>query len=238
MIESYLTQNMITRGETAIADYLRSGQSDYGNIRKEAFTDLQLDLINRGYELRKLCKRFYLEKTALTKTAAYIGALSDEDFAQRMRLVIHITAQNGIAGFTLQGTDDEGVTYNDITLIADDETQGTTVTISTLPSAPASYLITSLYKKYRLKLITISTSITYTAYMIEEIYTLIHREKTRAKIYQSLISSSPEYTEKYNMYLNEYNRLITEGVKIVDVGDDEEIAEDEGKQEPLNIIFR
>ena len=40
------------------------------------------------------------------------------------------------------------------------------------------------------------------------------------------------------MYMESYNRLITEGVKIVDVGDDEDISEDEGKQEPLNIIFR
>jgi len=238
MIESYLTQNMITRGETAIADYLRTGQSDYGDIRKEAFTDLQLDLINRGYELRKLCKRFYLEKTALTKIAAYDGAKSDEDFAQRMRLVINITAQTGIAGFTLQGTDDDGTTYYDISLIADDETQGTTVAIASLPASPSTYLLTALYKKYRLKLTTIGTTITYTSYMVEEIYTTIHREKTRAKIYQSLISSSPEYTEKYNMYLSEYNRLITEGVKIIDVGDDEDISEDEGEQEPLNIIFR
>jgi hypothetical protein len=42
---------MITRGETAIAQYLITGQSDYGDIRKEAFTDLQLDLINR--EMKK-----------------------------------------------------------------------------------------------------------------------------------------------------------------------------------------
>ena len=236
MIESYLTQNMITRGETAIADYLRTGQSDYGDIRKEAFTDLQLELINRGYPLRQLCKRLYIEQTALTKTAAYTGATSDEDFAQRMRLVIPVTAITGTAVFTLQGTDDEGTNYYDISLISDDETQGTTVAITA--TGVASYLITALYKKYRLKLISIGTTITYTSYMVEEVYTHIHRERTRANIYRSLISSSPEYTDKMNLYLNEYNRLMTEGVKIVDVGDDEDISEGESEQEPLNIIFR
>lgn len=236
MIESYLTQNMITRGETAIADYLRTGQSDYGDIRKEAFTDLQMDLINRGYELRKLCKRLYIEETALTKTAAYTGAVSDEDFAQRMRLVIKVTAITETGVFTLEGTDDNGTNYTAISLIADDETQGTTQSITT--ATTHSFLITSLYKKYRLKVISIGTTVTYTAYMIEELYTHIHRERTRANIYRTLISASPEYTEKYNMYMESYNRLITEGVKIVDVGDDEEISEDEGKQEPLNIIFR
>ena len=236
MIESYLTQNMITRGETAIAQYLITGQSDYGDIRKEAFTDLQLDLINRGYELRRLCKRFYLEETALTKTAAYTGAVSNEDFAQRMRLVIPVTAITGTGVFTLEGTDDDGTTYTAISLISDDETQGTTVSITS--AATYSYLITALYKKYRLKVISIGTTVTYTAYMVEEVYTHIHRDRTRAKIYQSLISASPEYTEKYNMYMESYNRLITEGVKIVDVGDDGDISEDEGKQEPLKIIFR
>ena len=236
MIESFLTQNMIIRGETAIADYLRTGQSDYGDIRKEAFADLQMDLINRGYALRRLCKRLYIEETALTKTAAYTGALSDEDFAQRMRLVISVTDKTGTGGFTLQGTDDEGTNYTDISLISDDETQGTTVIITT--TGTYSYLLTSLYKKYRLKVISAGTTVTYTSYMIEEVYTHIHREKTRANIYRSLISSSPEYTDKMNLYLNEYNRLLIEGVKIIDVGDDGDISEGEADQQPLNIIFR
>jgi hypothetical protein len=236
MIESYLTQNMITRGETAIADYLRTGQSDYANIYKEAFTDLQMDLINRGYELRTLCKRLYIEETALTETAAYTGALSNEDFAQRMRLVIPVTAITGTAVFTLQGTDNGGTNYFDISLVSDNGTSGTTVAITA--TGTHTFLITSLYKKYRLKLISIGTTITYTSYMIEEIYTHIHREKTRANIYRTLISASPEYAEKMNLYLNEYNRLLTEGVKIVDVGDDEDISEGESEQEPLNIIFR
>jgi len=236
MIESFLTQNMIIRGETAIADYLRTGQSDYGDIRKEAFTDLQMDLINRGYELRKLCKRLYVEETSLTKTAAYTGAVSDEDYAQRMRLVLPVTVITGTGVFTLEGTDDDGANYTAVSLISDDETQGTTVSITS--AATYSYLLTALYKKYRLKVISIGTTVTYTAYLIEEVYTHIHTERTRANIYRSLISASPEYTEKYNMYMDNYNRLITEGVKIIDVGDDEQISEDEGKQEPLNIIFR
>src|SRR3990167_7915537 len=239
MIESYLTQNMITRGETTIADYLRTGQTDFGDIRKEAFTDLMTDLINRNVLIRRLCIRFYLESTALTKTAAYDGVISDEDFGQRMRLVIPVTANTGDAVFTLQGTNDYGTTYDDITLVSDDETSGTTVTITDNQPDTYSYLLTSLYKKYRLKLISIATTITYSRpYLVEEIYTTIHREKTRANIYRSLMNTSSEYSEKFNLYMGEYNRLLDEGKKIFDVGDDEEISEDESEQEPQNIIFR
>ena len=38
--------------------------------------------------------------------------------------------------------------------------------------------------------------------------------------------------------MGEYNRLLDEGKKIFDVGDDEEISQDESEQEPQNIIFR
>ena len=44
MIESFLTQNMVTRGETSIADYLETGQSDFSDIWKESYITLYLNL--------------------------------------------------------------------------------------------------------------------------------------------------------------------------------------------------
>src|SRR3989304_766403 len=239
MIESYLTQAMVIRGETALGDYLRTGQTDFGNIRKEAFTDLMSDCINRGIDIKRLCKRLYLESTALTKTAAYDGVISDQDYAQRMRLIIPVTANTGDAVFTLQGTDDEGVNYFDIALVSDDGTSGTTVTITDNQPDDYSYLLTSLYKKYRLKLISIGTTITYSKpYVIEEIYTTLHREKTRSNIYRSLISDmGDDFKGKYDLYQECYNKLLTEAKMVYDVGDDEEITEDEAKRESQNIVF-
>src|SRR3972149_3882450 len=143
MIESYVTQNMITRGETALGDYLRSSQTDFGNVWREAFSDLMTDLINRNVEIRRLCKRFYLESTALTKTAPYDGVISDEDFGQRLRLVIPITAITGTGVFTLQGTDDEGVNYFDISMVSD--SGASSVTMSVTEDSTYSFSSTALF---------------------------------------------------------------------------------------------
>ncbi len=239
MVESFLTTNMITRGEPAIEDYLQTGQSDFSNVWKEAFTDLLTDLIDSNLTVRQLCKQFSLQ-SSVTKTAAFTGAASSEDFAQRMRLVIPASVVTGDAIFTLQGTDD-GSTYSDITLVADDGTSSTTVTIDTaaIGDSSNSYLITKLYKKYRLKLISIVTTITYSAYMVEEIYTSLHRDKARANIYRSLMATESDVWEgKFDEYIERYNSRMSTGKFVIDISDDESISKGEGEKVISNIRFR
>ena len=238
MVESFLTTNMIERGEPAISDYLQTGQSDFSNIWQEARTDLLTDLIDSNLNVRQLCKQFSLQ-SSVTKTAAFTGAISSEDFAQRMRLVIPVSVVTGSAVFTLQGTDD-GSTYLDITLVADDGTSSTTVTISTaaIGDSSNSYLITKLYKKYRLKLISITTTVTYTSYMIEEIYTSLHRDKARAIIYRSLKSTGDDVWQgKFDEYIERYNSRMSTGKFVIDISDDESISEGEGEVHIQNVRF-
>ncbi len=238
MVESFLTTKMIERGEPAISDYLQTGQSDFSNIWKEAFTDLLTDLIDSNLNVRQLCKQFSLQ-SSVTKTAAFTGAISSEDFAQRMRLVIPVSVVTGDAIFTLQGTDD-GSTYSDITLVADSGTSSTTVTISTaaVGDSSNSYLITKLYKKYRLKLISITTTVTYTSYMIEEIYTSLHRDKARANVYESLKSTESDVWQgKFDGYIERYNSRMSTGKFVIDISDDENISEGEGEVHIQNVRF-
>ena len=239
MIESFLTQNLIVRGETAIADYLRTGQSDFSNIWKEAFTDVLIDFDTMGLKIRQLCERLSLQ-TSVTKTAAFNGAISKQDYAQRMRLVIPVSAITGNAVFTLQGTDDDGLNYTAVQLVSDDGTAGTTQTISATATGNSanSFLITRLYEKYRLQLISIGTTVTYSAYMIEDIYTTLHRYKTIANIYRSLMASvGDEYEGKWKEYELLYNTLLSKGRFRVDYSDDSEISEAEGEKHFANIRF-
>jgi len=241
MIETFLTENMVTRGEPALADYLRSGQSDFSSLRFEALTDLITDLIDSGFNVKRLCKRLSLQ-TSVTKTAAYTGALSDEDYAQRMRLVIDVTDITDNAVFTLQGTDDDGTNYYDISLIDDSNNSATTKTISAEATGndANSYIITRPYKKYRLKLVSIGTTITYSAYMIEEIYTTLHRDKTRSNIYQSLMAEQGDVWEgKYRQYLDKYEQRLSSARFIIDNDDDGTISQAEGDMDiATNIVFR
>jgi len=239
MVESFLTQNMITRGETAIGDYLITGQSDFSNIWKETFADMLLDLDTMDLTIRQLCERLSLQ-TSVTKTAAFTGALSDQDYAQRMRLVISVSVATDDAVFTLQGTDDSGSNYYDITMVADDGTSGTTHTISTAATGNSanSYAITRLYEKYRLKLISIDTTTTYEAYMIEEVYTTLHRDLTRRKIYETLMGEDRDlYMVKFEEYSDKYKARLAEGRFRVDYSDDGDISEAEGDKHISTIRF-
>ena len=242
MIESFLTQNMITRGETAIGDYLRTSQSDFGNIWKETFSDLLIDFDTMGLKIRQLCERLLLQ-TSVTKTAAFTGTLSSQDYAQRMRLVIPVSAMTSskVAIFTLQGTDDNGTTYFDIEMVADDGATGTTHTISAIAigNESKSYVITRLYEKYRLKLVSMTAStITYSAYMIEEVYTTLHRDITRRKIYETLMGQDRDlYMIKFEEYADKYNSRLAEGRFRVDYSDDNVISEAEGDKHIANIRF-
>ena len=240
MIETYLTEELLTKGETAISDYLRTSQSTFVDLRQEAFSDMLLDFDAMGLTITQLCEQLPLQ-TSVTKTAAFNGSNTDEDFAQRMRLVIPVSANTGSAVFTLQGTDDNGTDYFDIELISDDATAATTVTITTpaIGDDANSYLITRLYKKYRLQLISIGTSLTYTGYMIEDVYTALHRDKARSNVYRTLMSTEDDiWDRKREQYEFLYKDRLATGRFRVDYTDDNKISEVEGSRLITNIVFR
>jgi len=241
MIETYLTEQLLTKGETAISDYLRTSQSTFVDLRQEAFSDMLLDFDAMGLTITQLCERLGLQLTEVTKTAAFDSAISDEDFAQRMRLVISVPSISisPAATFTLQGTDNNGTTYNDIELISDDNTAATSVVISAAASGDDanSYLITRLYKKYRLQL-TAVLSVTYTAYMIEDVYTALHRDKARMNIYRTLMSTEDDiWDRKAQLYENLYKDRLATGRFRVDYTDDDKISRTEGERIISNIRF-
>ena len=140
--------------------------------------------------------------------------------------------------FTLQGTDDGGLTYNDITLIDNDVASSTTVTISSLGTY--SYSLTGVYDTYRFQLISVGTTITYSGYLIEEQYTTLHRDLTRAKIYGSLMANQGDVWEgKYKYYRQSYLEMLSVTKMTYDGNEDEAIDEEEGNRN-LNqeITFR
>lgn len=242
MIESFLTQNLITRGEKAIGDYLRSDQSDFSDIWKESFGDMMLEFDTMDLKVKQLCERLSLQ-TSVTKTATFTGSLSDQDYAERMRLVIPVSAITGNAVFTLQGSDNEGSNYTDIEMIADDSTSATTHTLSAVKIGvdSASFQMLDSKEKYRLKLISISigTTVTYTAYIIENIYTVLHRDLTRMQIYETLMGRDREkWIGKFEEYEKRYNRRLADGIFRVDYSDDQAISEAEGEKRSSQIRFR
>lgn len=227
MIESFLTHADVVKGEPALDDYLREDQTSFDEIIEEARTDMMKDLIDMNFQIRKLCKRLSLQ-TSVTKTAAFDSDLSDEDFAQRLRLVIDVTDKTGTAVFDIQGTDDDGTTYYDIL---------TSITIS--ETGKQSFLLTQLYKKYRLKLISIGTTITYSSYLVETSLEKLHLYKTRAKIYESLRAlAGDHYQGKAESYMQMYEKMLSDTRLYYDDDDDGEISEDNAEDDSRQVVFR
>ena len=238
MIESFLTSGMVVQGEPALDDYLRSTQVNFDDIKQEAFGDMLKDMVDQNLKLKRLCTPLELTPS-ITKTAAFLDdTISDQDYAQRLRLVIKVTARTGDAVFTLQGTDDDGDNYYDVNIVDKDVSSSVAHAISAIGTY--CYSLTNLYDKYRLQLISIGTTITYSSYLIEEAYTTMHREKTRMKIYGSLIANGGDVWEsKYKYYEQSYLNMLAITKFTYDTDLSGAIEEDEGDSNmQQTITFR
>lgn len=232
MIESLLTNAMVLAGEPMLASHYKTGQTSYGAMIDEAKRMMVQDIINQKYEVRRLCKRLELQ-ASVTKTTAFTGSQSDEDFAQRTRLVVVVSANTAAAGtatFTLKGSNTE------------DGAESTYTTITTLATnavATSSTAFIDLYKFYRLDLaLGTSTSITYSAFLVEEVYTLLHLYLSRALVFNQLAGKGEEFTRKHDFYMAMYHDLLEGGLKSYDDDDDESISDSEGEDDTREVRFR
>ena len=74
--------------------------------------------------------------------------------------------------------------------------------------------------------------------MIEEIYTVLHRDKTRANIYRSLKATEDDiWNNKSDSYELMYRDRLATGRLRVDYTDDQEISRTEGEKVISNIRF-
>ena len=74
--------------------------------------------------------------------------------------------------------------------------------------------------------------------MVEEVYTALHRDKTRALIYKSLYAREGSmWQEKWDAYETMYKDRLATGRFRVDYTDDNEISKTEGDKVISNIRF-
>lgn len=239
MIESYLTHGKILEGEPYLDGYLKQGeQIDFKDIMDEAYHQYLTDVKNRRKDLRKLGIRLSLQ-TSVTKTAAFDSIISAQDFVERRRLVIDCTDITGNAIFNLQGTNDDGTNYYDISsLIMEDGKTGEDIQFSTIGKRP--FVFMDVYEKYRLRLISIGTTITYSAYLYETTFDFPLIYLTRAKIYNSLYlrQSDDNFLQKAEKYENMYGAALEDTYYFYDKSGDETISEEEAETSIGEVTFR
>ncbi|MFA5773030.1 MAG: hypothetical protein WC974_09895 [Thermoplasmata archaeon] len=231
MIESYLVTADVNNREPDLANLYPSGETDWSDFLTDAFEELTQDVRDGGWNIRKLCKRYSLQ-SSVTKTAAFTGTITtDEDNLQRLRLVINCTAKtgSGSVAFLLEGTDDDGTTYETVT------------TLSVTATGDTNVIFTKVYKKYRLSItgFTTITSMTYSAYLVETTFERLHLYKTLEMIWriQNRLTGDV-YADKEAKYKTMYDDKLTSTQFAYDEDDDGEISDTEEETNNQDITFR
>lgn len=231
MIESYLVTADVNNREPDLVNLYPSGETDWSDFLTDAFEELTQDVRDGGWNIRKLCKRYSLQ-SSVTKTAAFTGTITtNEDNLQRLRLVINCTAKTGTGSvaFLLEGTDDDGTTYETVTTLSVTATGNTTT------------VFTKVYKDYRLSItgFTTITSMTYSAYLIETTFERLHLYKTLEMIWRIQNRLSGDiYADKETKYKSMYDDKLTSTQFAYDEDDDGEISDSEEETNNQDITFR
>jgi hypothetical protein len=231
MIESNLITTDINNREPELLILYPDNETDWADILSDAWEEVTQDIRDNGWNIRRLCKRYSLQ-SPVTKTAAFTGTITtDEDYIQRLRLVINVAAKTGTGSITfhLEGTDDEGTTW---------ETVNSAISVTTL--ANTTVVFTRVYKNYRLSITAFNTitSITYSAYLVETTFERLHLYKTMELIYrlQNRLSNDV-YSDKEKRYADMYLDRLNSTQFAYDEDDDEEISEDEAEDNNQNVSF-
>lgn len=172
MLKNFVTDTMLKSYYPTIASYLPPTYSDFSVPILEAFNLLQDELIAKGYEPRKLmipldALRLMTETavqnvlTPLTATAA-VTKLHIDGVAGFRRCVITPTVCTGSVVINWEGSNDQD---------CDDDTEPTSwalIKAFTFTSAVAqSFVTVDEYKYYRIKVVSVGTTITFTAGIYE-----------------------------------------------------------------------
>lgn len=225
MVESKITQAILVKDEPAVADFLRTGESDVSTYITQALVQLNQDIKDRGYDLRRIGKRLSLYSST-TKTADATGTKTDEDYIERLRLTVNVTAKSGTSCyFTLQGTnDDSSETWTTITLDSD----STSLTVTATGDTTQTF--STPYRFYRLNFtLDTMTSLTYSAYLVETTFEEPHKLLSLAKIFNSrrYADTSDIYSQKYHEYLELYYKKLDSMRIYSDDDDDDSISSSE-----------
>ena len=228
MIEDFITHERLLKTEPAIDGYLSSTQINFDEIINDAFEEYLNDVKNQNYIVRKLGKRLSLQASVI-KTTAFDSAISDEDKVERRRLIIDISAITGTSVFSLQGSNDDGDNYTDVKT-------GIIIT----QEGNYDYTFWNVFKKYRLRLLSIGTTVTYSADLYETTFDFPLLYKKLSKIYYSLFHKSGDdaYQTKAENYENRYQQALSTTHYFYDEDDTGDISADEAEQDTRQIIFR
>ena len=232
MIETNLQHEDIINAEPMLEDHLQNNQVDYQSVISKSYQYMVQDIKNQNLEIRKLCKKLWLQETLKTTTSAFNSAESKEDRVERLRWVIVTSSLSGTAIFTLQGRNASNETWSDVKTIQID--QNGIHKYLVLEVRPNVEL--EIYKYYRIQKKDSTSTVTYKSYLVELTYENLHLWKALAMIFQNLKLTGEDIFEQKSMFYGEkYAQYLLDNRYYYDSDDDGEIDEGESESDYRSI---
>lgn len=237
MIETNLQHADLIANEPLLKEHLLDSQVNYQESIDTAYRLMIQDIKNQNLFLRKLCKKLWLVETAATATAAtYTSAASKEDFVERNRWVINVSAlSTAPAVFNLQGCNTISGTYTTIK------------TVQVMEKGVHKFLVTEalpnteleIYKYYKINKADSTSTVTFKSYLIEMTYENLHLWRTLALIFETLaVKGEDIFRSKAEKYGEMYQYYLVNNKYYYDANDDGEINEVEQEADYRKIVLR
>ena len=235
MIETNLRHEDLIKNEPMLEDYKHDNQVNYQETISTAYGLMIQDIKNQNIEIRRLCKKLWLQETAKTVTAtSYNSAESKEDRVERLRWVIQVTALSGTAIFTLQGRNSSSETWTSIKTVQINEKGNHKFLV--LEIRPNIDL--EIYKFYRIQKVDTSSTVTYQSYLVEMTYENLHLWRTLALVFENLVMKGEDvFRSKADKYYEMYMNYLVNNKYYYDEDDDGEISESESEADYRNIVI-
>jgi hypothetical protein len=235
MIETNLRHEDLIKNEPMLENYKHDNQVNYQESISTAYGLMVQDIKNQNIEIRRLCKKLWLQETAKTTTTAYNSAESKEDRVERLRWVIQVTAlTTAPAIFTLQGRNSSSETWTSIrTVQVEEKGNHKYLVLEIRPNIDLE-----IYKYYRIQKVDTTSTVTYKSYLVEMTYENLHLWRTLALIFENLtIKGEDIFRSKADKYMQIYMDYLVNNKYYYDEDDDGEISESEAESDYRNIVI-
>lgn len=235
MVETHINLERLLIYEPSIIDFQREDEIDAESVVSEIIQSCKDKLISdikkRGHDIRRLCKRLYLQ-ASVTKTEAYTGVESDEDYAERLRWVVKVTSITGAVIFYLEGRNSSSDSYTSLANTVVNKNGTYTLLVNTEDHDP--------YKFYRVRIGGDFTTVTYESYMVESSFEMAHIYLSLWGFYNRIRYriSSDVFGQKANEYLKLYEYELDTLRYYYDRNDDGDISSSENFIVPFVTVSR
>ena len=198
MILSGVDNSGLLSIQPTLVNYYPTGQTTFNSQISEALRVIIRELKKNRKDIKKFCTPLELQ-ASVTKAADFTGS-SVDDAIDRMLWKVEISSFTDNCSFELQGTNDDGVTWESVGSIS-------------FTSATISYLLfTTTYESYRVLIVT-STSTTYSSQLIESSFYHAHLYLSLSLACKTILKNEGDrfdYLARMyeNNYLDEINNMV------------------------------